>query len=140
MPAFTQHIFVCGNQRNCDHARGCCDPDGQNALRNALKATLKAKSANVQSVPLARVNSAGCLDQCELGPAIVIYPQGIWYGGVQLSDVPRIADSILNGTVVDDLVIADELLNTKGQGTSAAKTSNAATSVAESVSRDGSKP
>jgi hypothetical protein len=26
-----------------------------------------------------RVNMAGCLDRCEFGPAMVIYPEGIWY-------------------------------------------------------------
>lgn len=46
---------------------------------------------------------------------MVIYPQGIWYGHVQLADVPRIIDeTIVGGKVLDDLLLADELLNTKG--------------------------
>jgi (2Fe-2S) ferredoxin len=46
---------------------------------------------------------------------VVIYPQGIWYGNVQLADVSRIIDeTIVGGKVLDDLLIADELLNTKG--------------------------
>ncbi len=114
MPAFTQHVFVCGNQRSCDHPRGCCDPDGGNALRNSLKAQLKEKSSGRDGV--FRVNSAGCLDQCELGPAIVIYPQGTWYGNVQPEDIPRLVDAIVDGRVVEDLLISDEMLNTKGKG------------------------
>ena len=117
MPAFTHHIFVCGNQRSCDHPRGCCDPDGNNELRNELKAAAKAKGLG----PLVRVNSAGCLEQCELGPTLVIYPQEVWYGGVKKSDIPRIVDSLANGTVLDDLRIPDEMLNTKGKGPSSSE-------------------
>ena len=109
MPAFTQHVFVCGNQRSCDHARGSCDPDGNNSLRNELKAAAKSRGLG----PLIRINSAGCLDQCELGPTMVIYPQGVWYGGVQKTDIPRIVDALAEGTIVEDLVIPAAKLNTK---------------------------
>jgi (2Fe-2S) ferredoxin len=65
--------------------------------------------------PLVRANKAGCLDQCELGPTVVIYPQEIWYGNVKPEDVPRIIDeTVVQGKVIEDLVIADDLLNTKG--------------------------
>lgn len=111
MSAFTHHIFICGNQRSADHARGCCDPSGADQLRNAFKAEVKRRGLN----PQVRANKAGCLDQCELGPTVVIYPQGIWYGNVQLEDVTRIVDeTIVGGRILEDLVIADELLNTKG--------------------------
>ena len=67
--------------------------------------------------PTVRANKAGCLDQCEQGPTVVIYPQQIWYGGVQLQDVGRIIDeTIVGGRVLDDLLIAGEMLNTKGKG------------------------
>jgi (2Fe-2S) ferredoxin len=49
-----------------------------------------------------------------LGPTVVIYPQAIWYGGVKLSDVPRIVEeTIVNGRVVEELRIPDEKLNCK---------------------------
>ena len=67
--------------------------------------------------PTVRANKAGCLDQCEQGPTVVIYPQQIWYGGVRLQDVERIIDeTIVGGRVLDDLLIAGEMLNTKGKG------------------------
>lgn len=111
MAAFTHHIFICSNQRSLGHPRGCCDPTGAKQLRGAFKAEIKRRGLN-SSV---RANDAGCLDQCELGPTVVIYPQGIWYGHVQLADVPRIIDeTIVGGKVLDDLLLADELLNTKG--------------------------
>jgi (2Fe-2S) ferredoxin len=113
MPAFTQHIFVCGNQRQPGHPRGCCDPTGANALRNALKAAVKSRDLG----PTVRVNSAGCLDQCECGPTVVVYPEAIWYGNVQLDDVPRIVEeTVCNGLVLEDLLIPNAMLNTKGRG------------------------
>lgn len=112
MPAFTCHLFVCCNRREPGHTRGCCNPDGSEALRNAFKAELKKRNLG----PLVRANVAGCLDQCELGPTVVIYPQGIWYGRVQVSDVPRIVEeTVIGGRVLEDLLIPDRLLNNPGE-------------------------
>jgi (2Fe-2S) ferredoxin len=108
MPSFTHHIFVCGNVREPGHKRGCCDPDGREALRGAFKKELKAAGLGL----LVRANHAGCLDQCEHGPNLVIYPQGVWYGHVQIEDVPRIvAKTILGGEIINDLLISDDCLN-----------------------------
>lgn len=116
MSEFTHHIFVCCNQRAPGHTRGCCDPDGSEALRNAFKAEVK----RLGCPPEVRANKAGCLEQCELGPAVVIYPQQIWYGGVKLEDVPRIIEkTVLGGEVLEDLLIPGEMLNTKGRGPTA---------------------
>ena len=115
MPPFTSHIFVCCNRREPGHSRGCCDPDGGEALRECFKAELKRRGLN----PLVRANYAGCLEQCELGPTVVIYPQGIWYGHVQPRDVPRIVEeTIIQGRIVPDLQISDAWLNTRGRGPS----------------------
>ena len=113
MPAFTQHIFVCGNTRPSDHPRGCCNPNGGDSLRSALKAAVQSRDVG----PLVRVNSAGCLDQCECGPTVVIYPQGIWYGNVKLSDVDRVVEeTICHGRIIKELLISDSMLNTRGRG------------------------
>jgi (2Fe-2S) ferredoxin len=111
MPSFTHHIFVCGNVREAGHKRGCCDPDGNEALRDAFKKELKGAGFGAR----VRANHAGCLDQCEHGPTVVIYPSGIWYGRVTIADVPRIvATTIMRGEIVRDLVIPDECLNNPG--------------------------
>jgi (2Fe-2S) ferredoxin len=112
MPPFTSHIFVCCNQRAPGHARGCCDAEGQGKLRDCFKKELKSRGLG----PLVRANQAGCLDQCELGPTVVIYPQAIWYGGVTEADVPRIIEeTIIGGRVIEELRIPEEKLNTKGK-------------------------
>jgi (2Fe-2S) ferredoxin len=108
MPAFTHHVFVCGNVRAEGHARGCCDPTGAQGLREAFKAELKRVGLSKTT----RANHTGCLDQCEHGPTVVIYPQGIWYGRVRREDVERIVRrTILGGEIVTDLVIPDDCLN-----------------------------
>jgi (2Fe-2S) ferredoxin len=108
MPAFVHHIFVCGNIREPGHKRGCCDPDGRQELRNAFKKELSAAGLG----PLVRANHAGCLEQCEHGPTVVIYPQGVWYGHVTIADVPRIvARTIQRGEIIDDLLIPHDCLN-----------------------------
>lgn len=108
MPAFTHHVFVCGNTRPAGHPRGCCDPDASQTLRDAFKKALKAAGFG----PLARANHAGCLDQCEHGPTVVIYPLGIWYGGVTVEDVPRIVEkTLIGGEILEDLLIPDSCLN-----------------------------
>jgi (2Fe-2S) ferredoxin len=108
MPAFTHHIFVCGNTRSPGHSRGSCDSDGRQLLREAFKRELKSAGFGA----LARANHAGCLEQCEHGPTVVIYPQGIWYGQVTIADVPRIvAKTLVVGEILSDLLIADSCLN-----------------------------
>jgi (2Fe-2S) ferredoxin len=111
MPPYSHHIFVCGNIREPGHKRGCCDPDGGQALREAFKKELKAAGCGTA----VRANHAGCLDQCEHGPTVVIYPSGIWYGRVTIADVPRIvAASITRGEILSDLLIPQECLNNPG--------------------------
>ncbi len=108
MPPFTHQIFVCGNQRPPDHRRGSCDPAGTDLLRHAFRAELQKHKLG----PLARANKAGCLEQCEHGPVVAIYPQGIFYGPVTPADVPRIVEeTILQGRVIPELRIADDCLN-----------------------------
>jgi (2Fe-2S) ferredoxin len=108
MPAFTHHVFVCGNTRKAGHPRGSCDPDGDESLRDAFKKEVKRAGLGA----LVRANHAGCLDQCEHGPTVVIYPQGIWYGRVRKEDVPRIVTkTLIEGEVLHDLQIAGSCLN-----------------------------
>lgn len=108
MAKFEKHVFICCNRRSPDHARGCCNPDGSDTLRNLFKSEIKKRGLGAT----VRANQAGCLDQCEMGPTVVIYPQAIWYGGVQPEDVPRIVErSIVGDETIEELVIPDHLLN-----------------------------
>jgi (2Fe-2S) ferredoxin len=113
MPRFKSLIFVCCNTRERGHSRGCCNPDASDALRNSFQAEIKRRGL----APLVRASKSGCLEQCELGPTVVIYPQDIWYGHVQVADVSRIIEeTVLKGRVLEDLLIPDDWLNTGGRG------------------------
>lgn len=98
-PYYTRHIFCCENKRPDGHPRGCCKDKDATKLRNYLKA--RAKELGVDGI---RVNSAGCLDRCELGPTMVIYPEGVWYHYRSLEDAEEILQThIVGGGRVDRL-------------------------------------
>ncbi len=109
MANFTKHIFVCGNQRPDGHPRGCCDPSGAGNLQRAFKTQLAL--SGIQAT--VRANKAGCLDQCEHGPTVVVYPEAVWYGNVHASDVAEIvASHIVGGHPVERLRLAQGCVNT----------------------------
>ncbi len=82
---YRAHVFCCTNQRPPGHPRGCCKDKGAVRLRNYMKA--RAKELGLEGV---RVNTAGCLDRCELGPTMVIYPDGVWYRCRTIEDVEEV--------------------------------------------------
>ncbi|MBU6498065.1 MAG: (2Fe-2S) ferredoxin domain-containing protein [Rhodospirillales bacterium] len=82
---YDAHLFVCCNRRPDGHARGSCAGKGAEKLRDYMKA--RAKELGLSRL---RVNSAGCLDRCELGPCLVIYPEGIWYKIETTGDVDEV--------------------------------------------------
>jgi (2Fe-2S) ferredoxin len=91
-PYFRAHVFVCCNRRPDGHPRGSCAAGGGEALRDYMKARAKELG-----LPEVRVNSAGCLDRCELGPTLVIYPEGVWYRAATREDVDEIIEAHLAG-------------------------------------------
>ena len=53
-----------------------------------------------------RINRSGCLDRCELGPIMVVYPQAVWYTFVDNDDIDEIIEShLVNGKVVERLLV-----------------------------------
>jgi len=106
---FERHIFICGNRRPEGHPRGCCDPRGEAKLQKLFKEKLLQRGLKGK----VRANQSGCLDQCEHGPNLVIYPDAIWYCGVTLADVDEIIDShIVEGVPVKRLLMPDACINT----------------------------
>ncbi len=100
---YRKHIFCCVNERVPDHPRSCCAVRGSVDLRGYMKA--RAKQLGIEDI---RVNNAGCLERCELGPTMVIYPEGIWYRYTSAADVDEILEShILNDRPVQRLMLRD---------------------------------
>jgi (2Fe-2S) ferredoxin len=100
-PFFDFHVFVCVNRRSEGHPKGSCAARGSERLRDYMKA--RAKQLGVQR---ARINTAGCLDRCEEGPCIVVYPAGIWYRIENECDIDEVLQThLLGGGRVDRLMI-----------------------------------
>jgi (2Fe-2S) ferredoxin len=98
-PFYRSHVFVCTNLREPGHRRGCCHDKGAEALRGYMK-----QRAKELGIGRTRINVAGCLDRCELGPCMVIYPEGIWYSYRSEADIEEIlTNHLIGGRIVDRL-------------------------------------
>eukprot|EP01037_Dinobryon_pediforme_P012789 gene12788-12887_t len=97
---FDAHLFVCCNRRPDGHPRGSCAARGSEKLRDYMKA--RGKELGLENI---RVNSAGCLDRCELGPCLVIYPEGVWYKIETTADIDRVLEMhVRDGGRARDLI------------------------------------
>ena len=101
---YEAHVFCCTNRRPAGHPRGCCAERDGEALRDHMKS--RAKELGLKNV---RINSAGCLDRCELGPTLVIYPEGVWYSVPTKADI----DEVLETHMVKGLRVERLMLQTK---------------------------
>ena len=102
MSSFKHHVFFCCNQREAGET--CCNTHGASELQAYAKdriGQLKLKGPGK-----VRINKAGCLDRCEEGPVLVVYPEGTWYTFVDNEDIDEIIDShLVNGKPVQRLKI-----------------------------------
>lgn len=99
-PPYRQHIFVCTNRRADGHPKGCCGSKGSDQVRLALKTEVDKRGLHSE----VRANAAGCLDACEFGVSVVIYPDGVWYGRVTPADAAEIVEEhIVQGRPVERL-------------------------------------
>ena len=110
MAKFERHVFICMNERDESAARPSCGPAGGKRLKGLFKDAVKEAGLKHR----VRANEAGCLDQCEHGPTVVIYPEAVWYGFVQPKDVPEIVtEHLIGGRPVERLRLAEGCLNTE---------------------------
>lgn len=99
---YKYHLFFCVNQREGGEA--CCANHGAARVREYAKQ--KIKELDLAGPGGVRVNTAGCLDRCELGPVLVVYPEGTWYSYVDEEDIDEIiSEHLLNGRPVERLRI-----------------------------------
>ena len=102
MSYYERHVFFCCNQR--DGERESCNPKGASDLRDYAKKRVKERGLAGEGK--VRINQAGCLDRCEEGPVIVVYPEAVWYTYVDRADIDEIIDeNVTHGRVVDRLKI-----------------------------------
>ena len=116
------HVFVCTGKS--------CSARNSAEVRDAFEQQLKslgvlfgreAKGKNPNgSIVLTECASVGF---CAIGPAVMVYPDGVWYAQVQPADVPEIVDAhLMNGRVVERLALVK--LPATGRGEPAADQTN----------------
>ena len=92
---FEKHIFVCTNERYQESPKKSCGKAGID-VRSALVKAISKRGLKHKI----RTNKSGCIDTCNFGVSVVIYPQGIWYKGVTPEDVDEIVNTSIVGSVV----------------------------------------
>jgi (2Fe-2S) ferredoxin len=103
MSFYDKHVFFCTNQR--ENGEACCGNHRAQQARDYVK-----NKVNELGIPKLenkiRINSAGCLDRCDEGPVIVVYPEDTWYTYVDEKDLDEIIEEHLkNGRGVERLKI-----------------------------------
>jgi len=97
---YDKHIFICTNQRASDAPRKSCGEAHGLEIVDAFKKRLKELNLPISL----RAQKAGCLEICDFGQTIVVYPEGVFYVGVELSDVEEIIqEHIINNHPVERL-------------------------------------
>ena len=102
MSYFQHHVFICTNQR--EGGESCCNNvGGGDAFAYAKD---RIGQLELKGKGKIRINKAGCMDRCDDGPVIVVYPEEVWYRYVDKDDVEEIIqEHLINGRVVERLKI-----------------------------------
>ena len=105
MSYYKHHVFVWTNLR-AEGSQSCQQYDAQN-MRDYMKQ--RSKELGLVGSGDVRINSAGCLNRCEAGPVMVIYPQETWYTFVDQEDIDEIIDEhLVKGNVVERLKLDND--------------------------------
>jgi (2Fe-2S) ferredoxin len=99
---YQKHVFFCCNQR--EPGETCCNNHHSRDMRGYAKDKIRALNLNGKGK--IRVNSAGCMDRCDEGPVLVVYPDGVWYTYMDKHDIDEIIEEhLLHGRIVTRLKI-----------------------------------
>ena len=93
MPRPEKHVFVCTQNRPQGHPRGSCTHSGAAEVINEFMNEIQARNL-FEKIGL---TNTGCLGPCNLGPSVLVYPDGVMYGNVNKADVKTIIEQHLLG-------------------------------------------
>lgn len=106
MSYYKNHVFFCTNLR--EDGSQCCGQHHAQEMRDYMKK--RSKELGLVRTGEVRVNTAGCLNRCEHGPVIVIYPDETWYTFVDKDDIDEIIDEhLIKGNKVERLLIDSQI-------------------------------
>ncbi len=96
-----KHVFVCTQGRPPGHPRGSCSEKGCAAVGETFWGEMEKRNLFGKIA----VTSSGCLGPCDLGPNLLVYPEGVMYTGVKKEDVNEIIEKhLLGGEPVERLL------------------------------------
>lgn len=104
MPKPKKHVFICSQSRPQGHPRGSC---GENGCMTVLEEFMfEAQQRDCYDSVM--ITNTGCIGPCGRGPNILVYPEGVMYGGVSKDDVSTIFDEHLLGDKPVERLLAPE--------------------------------
>jgi (2Fe-2S) ferredoxin len=96
------HILVCASFRMSGDPQGICHKKGSGDFLGYIENELIDRGMEGTIV-----SSTGCLKVCDRGPAMVVYPENVWYGKVENEEaIDTILDAIEDGEVAEDYLIS----------------------------------
>lgn len=100
-----RYVFICMNERPPGHPRGSCHERGAVQLAERFAMLLMDKDL-VNNVRIIRTS---CLDTCEAGVTLAVYPDDVWYGRVSAEDVEEIVERhFVGGEPVERLTLGPD--------------------------------
>lgn len=92
----THHILVCASFRVAGEAKGVCHRKDSTSLLQYVQSELSDRDMNDVVV-----STTGCLNLCEKGPVMVVYPGNYWYGEVNEEKIDDILDALKDGKAAE---------------------------------------
>lgn len=97
----TTHILVCASFRASGSPQGACAKKGSQQLLAYLETELSDRGLGEVAV-----TATGCLKVCDRGPALVVYPENRWYGGIETEEqIDAILDAMEAGSVAEEFLL-----------------------------------
>jgi len=96
----THHIFVCGSYRG-GTPQGVCHKKESARLLQFFEQEISDRELDG-----VMVSSTGCLQACDEGPVVVVYPQNLWYKKVDEYAAEAILDAIENNAVAKEFIFS----------------------------------
>jgi (2Fe-2S) ferredoxin len=87
------HIFVCTSCRTNGVQKGFCHQKDSVKIIEKFMEEIEDRDLSGDCM----VNNTGCFGICSRGPIAVVYPEGVWYGGLTPAAVEEIMDSHIEG-------------------------------------------
>ena len=100
MSEYRAHVLICGGTG--------CTSSRSKEIKQALEEKLEELGLDEE----VKVTMTGCFGLCEAGPIMIVYPEGVFYSKVKVSDVDKIAtEHLLKGRIVKELLYKEALVD-----------------------------